>query len=148
MSRVVIPQSDMFIPIGDHVNKIRYRIISGNRNLVSEWSVINFIEQQTLYVPPPGTGAMPPGGNPGETIIKTGPGDYDAGWVPIADALPDDIVYNDSFTLMPPGGLTDYVLTKLSDVDYDADWMPSAGGPGGTADPQDGNLVVGLSIFL
>lgn len=147
MSRVVVNHSEIFVPVGDFTNKIRYRIVSENRNLISDWSVINFVKQSVLYVPPPGTGAMPPGGLPGETIVKTGPGDYDAGWEPIASLLPDNLVYNDSFTLMPPGGATDYVLTKLSSLDYDADWRPSAGG-GGSADPQDENLIVGLSMYI
>ena len=146
MSRVVVNHSEIFVPVGDFTNKIRYRIVSENRNLISDWSVINFVRQVALYNPP--NGNMPPGGNTGETIIKTGPGDYDAGWVPIASLLPDNIVYNDSFTLMPPGGATDEVLTKLGPEDYNAGWLPSAGGPGGAADPQNGNLIIGLSMFL
>lgn len=146
MTRIVIPQSDIPVP-ADFINKLRFKIVSGNRNLTSAWSVINLVQQETLYVAPPSEGSMPPGGLPGETIIKTGPGDYDAGWEPIANYLPDDIVYSDSVYLVPPGGDPDDVLTKVTGADYDMAWLPSQGGIG-AADPQDGNLVIGLSVYL
>lgn len=149
MTRVVVPQSDIFVPIGDHTNKLRYRILSGSRNQVSAWSVINFVEQVNLYVAPPAEGSLPPGGNPGDTVVKVGTTDYDAGWVPIASLLPDDIIYSDSPFLIPSGGNIDDVLTRYGTGDGEWDWEPPTGGSGvGAADPQDGNLIVGLSMYL
>lgn len=145
--RIVIPQSDIPVPRTDYINKLRFRVVSGNRNVYSDWSVINFVKQSTLYVAPPSEGSMPPGGNTGETIVKNGPGDYDAGWYPISALLPDTIVYEGSNGAVPPGGNADDVLTKITSNDYDYAWLPAQGGFG-EADPQDGNLVIGLSVYL
>jgi hypothetical protein len=172
MSRVVIPQSDMFIPTGDQINKVRYRIVNENRNLYSDWSVINFVEQQTLYVVPPPDGLMPPGGNTGDIPVKTGPGDYDVGWVPQPYIPQPGTDYLEPVNNhdVPAGGATDQILTKLSAADYDMFWedAPTSVPPGGTtgqalvktsnvdgavgwgttgADPQDVNLAIGISLF-
>jgi len=144
--RISIKNTELPIPVSDHINKIQFRVVNENRNIYSDWSVINFVKQETLVNLEHET--LPPTTNPGDVlVVLPEPADgWESGWQPIESILPDNIVYNDYDALLPPGGDTDDVLTKIGPTDYDVAWLPPTGGTG-TADPQDAQFVIGISLF-
>jgi len=171
--RVVIPRSELPIPVSDSINKFRYRVVNENRNIYSDWSVVNYVQQVELDKN--STRGTPPTGpaNPGDilNVISVDPVDnWDIGWTPVGTWVEDNnIVTTDMNYDMPPGGLTNEVLTKYGDGDYEADWEPSYGVPDGgaantflkkrtgadgdyvwdtgMADPQDGNFIIGIAVL-
>lgn len=150
MPKIIIPQKELPIPLTDHLNKFQFRIVNENRNIYSDWSVINFINQKDLLSND--TETLPPPGNPGDVlVVLPEPADgWESGWTPIASVLPPNVVTSESNHDVPPGGLEGQVLTKLSDEDYDVAWDDQIGGGGGGAaavSPQDGNLVIGIMIL-
>ena len=93
MTKVVIKQSELPIPVSDHINKIQFRVVNENRNIFSDWSVINFVKQNTLL--PNNTDILPPITDPGDVLIVLPQPDdnWEVGWSPITpEILPDDIV--------------------------------------------------------
>lgn len=171
MPKIIINRSELPIPVSDHINKFRYRVVNENRNIFSDWSVINYVYQEELD--PNSRDGLPPGGNPGDVLtpIVIDPVDnWDIGWTPVgAWAEENGIVTVDDNHDIPAGGLSTQVLTKVSDLDYDVYWDYATGIPsGGSAgqallknsstdydaswqtvsiSPQDGNMVVGMQMF-
>lgn len=157
MSKIVISKDELPIPTEDFINKIRFRVVNDNRNIFSDWSVINFVKQNELrQISQDG---LPTGGNIGDIPIKLSNDNYDVGWSPldqqitnvvdttyIDSNLPSDVIRDTDNALLPNGGTIGQVLTKQSEADYDVDWQDPTGS-GGAANPQDGNLIIGLSMF-
>lgn len=169
MAKVIISRGELPIPVSDHINKFRYRVVNENRNIVSDWSVINYTYQETLD--PNSRDGLPPTGNPGDVLtpIITDPDNWDIGWTPVGTWISDnDIVTTDNNYDVPAGGDPNDVLTKISGTDYDYTWLPAfptdgevgdvlakglAGNewvtlpPLGSANPQEGNFIIGVSCF-
>lgn len=152
MAKIIIPRSELPIPVSDHINKFRFRVVNDNRNIYSDWSVINHVYQVELD--PNSTRGIPSPTNPGDVLtpIVIDPVDnWDIGWIPVATwAEENGIVTTDTNYDVPAGGTTGQVLTKMDDVvdSYNISWEdPTGGGGGGNANPQDGNLVIGIMIL-
>lgn len=171
MSRIIINQKDLPIPVDDYINKLQFRVVNENRNIYSEWSIIDYIKQKTLYQPDHYN--LPPVTNPDDvlTVLPEPADGWESGWRPITSILPNDIVYSSTNHDIPAGGSVNQVLTKASASNYDVYWDYAKGLPtGGTtgqllvkssstdyqaswqtisisADPQNGNLIIGLSMF-
>lgn len=147
MSKVIISRSELPIPVSDHINKLRFRVVNDNRNIFSDWSVINHIYQVTLD--PNSRDGLPPGGVPGDVLvpIPIDPVDnWDIGWVPVGTWAADNgVVTTDINHDLPPGGTDGQVLTKIGTDDYVADWedLPEVIVP----TPQDMNFAIGISMF-
>ena len=144
--RISIKNTDLPVPVSDHINKIQFRVVNENRNIVSDWSVINFVKQETLV--DLGHETLPPITDPGDVLVvlPTPADGWESGFRPIESILPDTLVYEDYGALLPPGGDATEVLTKIGPTDYDVEWLPPEGG-GGIEDVQDGNLVIAMSCF-
>lgn len=171
MAKVIIQRSELPIPVSDHINKFRYRVVNDNRNIFSDWSVINYVYQETLD--PNSRDGLPGGGNPGDVLtpIVVDPVDnWDIGWTPVATwAEENGIITSDTNHDIPAGGTTGQVLSKVSDVDYDVFWddnlsLPEGGETGqylrkssaidgdaywgiAETDPQDGNFIIGIAVL-
>lgn len=146
MPKVIISRNELPIPVSDHINKLRFRVVNDNRNIFSDWSVINHIYQVELD--PNSRDGLPPGGNPGEVLvpIPIDPVDnWDIGWVPVGTWAEDNglVTVDDIVNDLPPGGTIGQVLTKISNDDYLSDWedLPP------TPSPDEVNFAVGISMF-
>lgn len=178
MAIVTIPQTELpfvetknstlEVPEYEKTVRFRYRVVNNNRNIQSDWSVVNFAKQDVLLEQI--DDGLPRGGNIGDVPVKNGPGDYDVGWKPIETVITENnLVTYGSNNLLPAGGFTDQVLTKRSDASYDVEWddvqaLPVGGATGQalikqsgvnydatwgdvSASPQDANLAIGISMF-
>ena len=95
----------------------------------------------TMWLPPPGSGGLPPGGVQSEVLTKLSAAPNDANWLPPAPGFPaggaaaevltkasatdhDAVWAAVPPTPLPPGGAVAEVLTKQSATDGDAVWAP------------------------
>lgn len=137
MSKVIFTQNEIPFPEdygnGNKITKFRYRIVNSNRNQSSDWSVINYAEQDVLKYE--ATDGMPRGGTTGQVAAKDTDVDYDVGWYDVVDLIPSNTyapptpagggsyVSTNSSALLPSGGNNGEVLTKVGSSDYIASWQ-------------------------
>lgn len=148
MAKVIITRSELPIPVSDHLSKVRFRVVNENRNIFSDWSVINYAYQDVLD--PNSRDGLPPGGNPGEVLvpIPIDPVDnWDIGWVPVGTWAEDNgLITTDTNHDIPPGGTDGQVLTKIGSSDYVADWEDLPPYPP-MPTPEEENFAIGISMF-
>lgn len=135
MARIVIPQSELPIPdVSDKTNRFRFRVVNGNRNIYSDWSVINYINQDNLRTPE--ADVLPPITNPGDVLTVTpGNGAWDIGWTPVGTWIQDNNIITEDYNHdLPSGGSNGQVLTKVGSTPYVASWQNAPTGipSGGT----------------